>query len=258
MDLRLLGSRAAKFLVDNSPSIMTGLAVAGTITTAILTGRATFKAAREIDQVQNLRFHDDLDDWELTPKQKVELTWTHYIPPVATGVLTVALIIGANQVGSRRTAALAAAYSILDRGFEEYRAKVTETIGEKKELAVRDAVVQDRINRDPVENREIVLVGQGDVLCRDSYSGRYFSSNVESIRRAANDINARIIHDSYACLTDFYDLIGLSSTAISDEVGWTLDKMLEIRFSSALTEENRPCLSVEFRVDPVRNYQWLL
>lgn len=258
MDVRLLGSRAAKFLVDNSPSIMTGLAVAGTITTAILTGRSSFEAAREIDQIQNLRFHDDLDNWELTPREKVEVTWTLYIPPVVTGALTVALIIGANRVGTRRTAALAATYSILDRGFEEYRTKVAETFGEKKELAVRDAIVQDRINRDPVESREVIMVGQGDILCRDSFSGRYFSNNVENIRRAANDINARIIHDSYASLTDFYEMIGLSRTAISDEVGWTLDRMLDIRFSSALTEENRPCLSVEFRIDPVRNYQWLL
>lgn len=257
MDLHLLVKRVEKLVIDNSPTILTGVGVAGIISTVILTGRSAFESCHEIRDIQALRFHADEDNWELTFREKAELTWKNYIPPALTGVLTVVSIIGANRIGSRRAAAIAAAYSILEKGYEEYRAKVTEKIGEKKETAIRDEVIQDRVTKETPESREVVLIGSGQVLCRDDYSGRYFSSDVETIRRAANDINARIINDSYASLTDLYDLIGLSKTAISNEVGWTLDRMLDIKFSSALTEENKPVLSVQFRVDPVRNYQWL-
>lgn len=256
MDLRLLARRAERFVVDNSPSILSGLAVAGTVSTVLLTGRATFKAAELIRQIENLRFPNE-PEAILEPREKVELVWTLYIPPAVTLSLTVVSIIFANRMGNRRAAALAAAYSLLERGYEEYRAKIVEKLGDKKELAIQDELVRERVDRDPRSSREVILVGHGEVLCRDSQSGRYFSSDVETIRRAANDINARIIHDSYASLTDFYDLIGLTRTSTSDELGWSLDRMLEIRFSSTLTEENKPCLSVEFRVAPVRNYQWL-
>jgi len=191
---------------------------------------------------------------EVTQTQKVNLTWKLYVPTVGTGVLTVACIIGANRIGTRRAAAMAAAYSLSEKAFVEYRDKVIEKIGETKEQKVHDAIAQDRVDANPVSSREVIITGGGDVLCHDSITGRYFESNVETLRKAQNDINYKILASNYATLHEFYSLIGLPSTLYSSEVGWNNDNMLELEFTTVLSEEGKPCLSVNYKTYPIRGY----
>ena len=66
----------------NSPTILTGLAVGGLMTTALLTGTATIKAVRLVDEV-NHRNWNNPDFYELTKKEIVGLTWKYYIPSLA-------------------------------------------------------------------------------------------------------------------------------------------------------------------------------
>jgi len=228
------------------------MGVTGVLTTAYLTVRATFKAAEEIHK-ENHKVH--IHDLSMPPKDKVRLAWKFYIPPAISATLTVAAIITANRVGSRRAAALAAAFTVTERAFEEYRTKIVERLGEKKEESFRAEIAQERVTSRPPEDRSIIVTGNGSVLFMDGYSGRYFLSTVEEIRTAENDINHRVIHDNYASLTDFYELIGLPSTSVSDEVGWNLDKLLDIRLSGSLTPaNNKPCIYMEFTVLPIRDF----
>jgi len=185
----------------------------------------------------------------------VEKAWKMYLPAVITGGVTVTCIIFSNRIGSRRAAAVAAAYSLTERAFEEYRDKVIEKLGDRKEQAIRDEIVQDRMDRHPPVQSQVIVTGTGDVLCTDAYSGRYFNSSIESIKQAQNNTNYQILHDGYASLTDFYGRIGLDPTQVSDDVGWNSDRMLEIFFSAALTpNDQKPCVSIEFNVVPFRNY----
>src|SRR6188768_2053800 len=79
-----LVKRAEKLAVDNSPVLLAGIGVAGTITTALFAGRAGFKAAEVLEQDrETLAGEQDM-------KRVVKLTWTLYIPAIGTGVLTVA------------------------------------------------------------------------------------------------------------------------------------------------------------------------
>ena len=260
MILSSYAKRVEKLAIDNSPALLTALAVTGTVFTAVLTNKAAFRAARIIEVEQTI-----LDSivtpatnyghvtHQLTLREKADLTWKLYVPPAATGAATIACIIGAHQVGSRRTAALAAAYSLSEKAYAEYKAKIVEKLGEKKEQGLRDEISQDRVNRNPVEEREVIILS-GDQLCYDSYSGRYFQSNMEAVKKAQNDLNYRIISDNYASLTDFYNLLGLESTSVSDEVGWNVDKLLEISFTSTLATDGRPAICLDYRVEPVRGY----
>ena len=247
-------SRVEKLTMDNAPSICTAIGVVGTVSTAYLTGKASIKAARIIDR--------EREQWNsrdpFASMEKFKLVWTLYIPPVGVCVVTVIAIIGANRIGSRRAAALAAAYSISEKAFTEYKEKVVERLGEKKERVFRDDIAQDQVNRNPVGKREVIITGNGDVLCYDSLTGRYFNSSIESLRRAENTINKKILADNYASLTDFYDLVGLSSTTISEEVGWNLDNGLELDFSTVLSEDDKPCVVVNYKVSPVRYYYKLV
>lgn len=252
MTLTAIAKQVEKFTIDNSPGILTAAGVVGTATTAVLVGKASFKAAEIIAEEQRLHNLEEKSH-DYTTKEKARFVWKLYIPAAGSGLLTVGAIIAANQIGTRRAAAMAAAYTISEKAFSEYREKVVEKLGENKEQAVRDEIAQDRVRANPPGDQEVLII-TGQVLCYDGHSGRYFNSDMETLKGAQNNVNYKVLNNSYASLTDFYDEIGLSKTNESDEIGWNCDKMLELEFSTVLSETGRPCLAIGFRTAPVRDY----
>lgn len=237
VNLHSVVTAVEKTLRDNSPAILTGLGVSGTIVTSYLASKATLGANKMIEQ-------DPKKD--LTKKEIFKLVWKHYIPTAISGTVTVACIIGAARAGNRRTAASMAAYSLSEKAFTEYKEKVTEQLGKRKEQEIRDGIAQDKVNANPPPSREVTLIGPGNVLCYEIYTGRYFNSDMESLRKAQNDINAKLIRDDYASASDLYIMLGLPYTSHSSYIGWTSDKMLELQFSTALAEDGRPCITFEY------------
>lgn len=235
-------------VVDNSPLILTYVAVAGVASTAILAVKATPKALNDLIHAQEFAEKD------LTVKETIEVTWKYYIPAAASGAVTVAAIIGSHSISKRRNAALITVYSLTETALKEYQAKVREQIGENKEQKVRDSIAKDHVMNTPMVNAEVLVTGTGEQLCHDSFTGRYFKSDIEAIRRAQNDINARIINEMYASQNDFYRLIGLPGTTYGEEVGWTTDNMMDLEFSSHLADDGRPCLNIEYHATPVRGF----
>lgn len=232
--------RVAKLADDNSPALLTAAGVAGVVITAFLTARSAAKSAEIIRVVE-----EDHGE-QITTGEKAELVWKQYIPPFCAGAVTITCIVLANRIGTRRVAAMAALAAVSERAYEEYKLKVRERVGEHKERAIRDEINQMRVDQQPPKSNEVFIVGEGEVLFMDSFTRRYFKSTVEKVRRAENDINARIVTDFYASLTEFYDLIGLPKTAYSDEVGWNLDNRLKVNFTTAISEEQKPCMVIDF------------
>lgn len=249
-----LARRASRLAIDNSPTILTSVGVVGVITTAYLAGKASFQAG----DIIRLKENDDELRGEIVPdprelfKQRVELVWRLYIPAVVTGVATVGCVIGANKIGSRRAAGIAAAYAITERTIEEYKTKVVEKLGEKKEQQLHDEVIQDRVNRTKLEDIELYGIGPGK-LCFDSFSGRYFYGTVETIRSAVNDINNTMNHDGNATLGDLYRLLDIPATDYSDMIGWNSDKLIDLNITAALFGED-PVVVMDFRNPPGPDY----
>lgn len=237
--------RTERLFTSNSPHILTAIGVSGTLATAFLTGKASFQACNTIR-------HEELyeENRTMEPKERFLVVWKLYIPAASTGVLTVVCIIAANRIGARRAAAIAAVYSISERAFVEYKEKVVETLGVNKEQALRDGLAQDRVTRDPVHDREVIITGNGEVLCHEAFTGRYFNCSMETLKKAQNDMNYQILNGMYASLSDFYEKIGLPLTSFSDEIGWTTDRSLELKFSATLSGDQRPCISFEYHVSP--------
>lgn len=250
--LMRIAKQAEKFAADNSPMILTAIGVAGTVTTAVLTGKATIKAVRIVDDWEYAG--EGLPTKETDVKTKVGLVWKTYVPPAVVGTLTIATIISANQIGTRRAAAMAAAYTLSERAFSEYREKIVEKIGENKERSARDDIAQDRVTKFPISAAEVILTGNGNVLCFEKFTGRYFHSDIETLKKAMNDLNYRVNNQYYASLSDFYDLIGLDHTTMSDDLGWNSDELCELVFSAVLSEDGRPCMVMDYQVVPIRDY----
>lgn len=241
-----------RFVQDNSPTILAAMGVAGTVTTAVLSARAGYRAAYILeDEKEERRFLPDPEP--LTPRDKFELLWQNYIPPILSTTLTCGAILGSVYVGNRRTAAIAAAYSLSEKAYAEYKEKVAEHLGKTKQRKVNDELAEDRMRKDPVSQHSVIQ-GTGSVLCYETYSGRYFYSDMESLRRAENDINKQILNNYYASLSDLYDRLLLHHTAVSDDVGWNSDQLLEMSFSTTMSDDDRPCIVVTFDVSPIRGY----
>ena len=188
----------------HSPEILTGLGIAGMITTTVLAVKATPKALELIEDRK-----DELDIYpteKLSPVETVKATWKCYIPAAVTGVTSIACLIGASSVNYKRNAALTAAYNLSATALKEYKEKVVETVGEKKEKTIRDKVAEEQIKKEPVNQSAIIVSGNGNTRCFDTVTKRRFISDIETIRRIVNDLNARMINGE--------DYISLSSISI--------------------------------------------
>jgi len=257
----------------NSTTILTGIAVVGVPTTVIFAVRATPKALALIDDEVYSRYEqsgsqEEFSEWlgirkedgytwsdrsnMLTKREIFKLTWKCYVPTAATGLITIGCILGASYISSKRNALLENMYGIAVAASKEYQAKVIETLGSKKELAIRDEISKDRINANPPGQNEIMVVGQGQVLCYDSLSGRYFRSDMETIRRSVNTMNQRLINETYISLNEFYDELGLRGTVLGEELGWDINKgYLTVDFSAQITPDtNEPCIVLNYQAYP--------
>lgn len=266
--------RGAKISISkHSPEILTGIGIAGMITTTFLAVRATPKALELIeekkDELNNKKIEERLDkngdlrDYKEITKLKFpdlfKATWKCYIPAAVTSVASIACLVGASSVHIKRNAVLATAYQLSETALTEYKEKVIETIGEKKEEVIRDKVNKDRIEKNPVSKNNVIVTDKGNTLCYDHMSGRYFKSDIDKINKAVNVINNRILHDFYASLNDLYSELGLYTVSLGDKLGWNSDMgLIEVEFSSQLADDGTPCLVMDFNKAPKYDYDRLI
>jgi hypothetical protein len=237
--------------IEHSPEILTGIGIAGLLTTTVLAVKATPKALQLIEAKK-----EELGVDKLTPVETVKAAWKPYVPAVVTGVLGTACVIGANSVSLRRNAALATAYKLSETALAEYKEKAVEVVGEKKEQAIREKIAEERIKENPVSKNEVFITGKGETLFLEPLSKRYFKSDIDHIRRVENRLNKQMLHDitGYVSLSEFYDELGLDRTAISDDIGWNTNDLIDIEFHAAITDDEKPCLALDYQVNPKYDY----
>ena len=249
-----------------SPEILLGIGIASGITATVLAVKATPKALELLTEKRyekegdTLKEDDSYDDMpELKPVEVVKTTWKCYIPAAISGVASIACLLGSHSVHAKRNAALATAYKLSETALNEYREKVVEEIGEEKEKVIRDKVSQKHLDETPVSKNEVIITGTGKQLCYDGISGRYFESDIQTIRAAVNKINETMVYEMYAALNDFYNEIGLSNTDMGDELGWNLDDgLLEISYGAMVADDGRPCITLDYHIAPRYDFSKLM
>lgn len=240
-------------LTKHSPEILTGLGIAGMITTTILAVKATPKAMKICEAEKLDRTNNYIE--EPTKIEYVKACWKCYIPAAITCGMSIACLIGASSVNVRRNAALATAYKLSETALNEYKEKVVETIGEKKEKSIKDAIAKDKVEKDPVNQQNIIVTGKGETLCYDGLFGRYFKSNMDKLKKIENDLNLRLRNENYISLNEFYYEVGLDGVGAGDDLGWNIERgYLELHFSSQLASDGTPCLVVGFDTPPRYDY----
>ena len=250
-DLAKIAKSVRTTMVKHSPEILTGLGIAGMLTTTVLAVKATPKAVALIQEAE------DQADHELTNIDKVKACWKCYIPAMVTATVSTACLVGASSVNYKRNTALATAYAISETALTEYKDKVVETIGEKKNNDIRHAIAQDKIEQDPVSRKEVIVTGRGETLCYDELSKRYFMSDIEALKRAANELNRRMRSENDISLNEFYIEIGLDDIPLGEDVGWNIDRgYVDLHLTSHIADDGRPAIVVGHYTPPVYGFRY--
>lgn len=258
--LPTLFKTSERVINEHAPAILTALGVVGTVSTAVLTAKASFKAAERLREAKLEKSYEhegpitDPTDVALTKRETIEKVWTLYMPAVGVGMLSCGAIIGANHINAKRIAVMTAAYSLGEKNFTEYKEKVEEKLGIKKEQEMRDEIAQDRVNQLGADGFAFADPTFGKVWIMEAYTGRPFLSTVEEVKRAANEINSRIIDEKSARLSDFYDLIKLPHVSTSDYFGFTKADPLQLDWTTTTSPDGSLAVHVfEYHKHPVAN-----
>lgn len=249
------GQEVGRFMVKHSPAILSIAASVGVVGTAVSASKATLKAN---EVVQEMRY---TSDERPTKKDEFKATFKFYVPTAVIAALTITCIVGSNKISNKRLEALAVAYTLSESKRREYQQKMVEKLGEKKEEKIRKEILQDKVDGHPVEvdDMNVILTGNGNHLCYDSWSGRYFRSSWEAVRHAENQINAQLLDEMAVSINDFYYCLGIPSVKSGDRLGWCTGTcrsvdMVKEKSMAMMAPNNEPCIVIDFEVEPMFDF----
>lgn len=241
MNINGLLKQGGQMLKANAPEILTAIGVTGVVTTAYLAARGAIKAEHKTESDAPYKTLDRQGKVE-----RIKKVAPCYAPAVAAGAVTVAAVVCSHKVSTQRIAVATTAASLATQQLTEYRAKVVEQLGKKKDEAVRASVAQDKVDKSDKQSVTPMLVGTGMGLAFEEHTGRPFQCDMETLRKAENKINQMRLSQRYVTLDDLYYLLGLQPTTNSGNWGWDQEGgMLELLFSGVLVDD-KPCMAFAY------------
>jgi len=251
MSIEAFINRTQETIKDNAPTILAGLAVGGVVGTGLLAHKAGRVYQQDLIEATHII---DPNDRVLTGKEKFELGWKRHVPVLILGGVTVTCIIASTAIGNRRNTALMSMIAVGETAFREYRDKVETVVGKPKASKVVEELAKDKVEATPIgEGNEIVFLGDDKVIFFDTLTSRYFSSTRLDVERAEIEINRQILGDMYVSENEWYDKLGLDRVAQGDDIGWNIDRPLEVEFS-ATVKNDKPVFALSYRHAPMPGF----
>lgn len=241
--------------IQNAPRICVYLGLVGFTKTVVDTYLVSGEIKKDIENYKKSKNKEKLNVIDYT-----KATWKHTVPLFVKTIASGGLIIAGDHMHNKRTVALAAAYSISASTLSDYKLKIKELIPDEKVKELEDKVAQAKVDNNPKEDRSVILTGDGDFLIYEEITGRYFKSNWNKVQLACNELVGSALGQVTPCITvsDWLDALGIPTTIYSDNIGWPIYKgnnhRLYITASSALTEDNKPCISIHYENLPEALY----
>ena len=250
--------RMLLYLQKAAPAILTGIAGIGVIATAILSAKATIKVNRLLDEAE------DRKGESLTKTEKLKIAAPAYIPVIALGGLTIAVICEINILNKRQQIALASAYVIAKERFQKYRNKVKDIYGEEAHRKIMDELTVENC-----ADTDIIAVGfasnssldfqteEKTYIFHDVFSDRYFESTFSKVLQAEYHLNRNFALSAKISLNDFYNFLGLERTDYGQFVGWSMDTgilWIDFNHHKTVLENGTPCYNIEFLFEPDESF----
>lgn len=242
-------NKAQYFLRKHSPTILTVTGAVGVVATSVLAVRATPKALLLIEEAENEKGD------KLTVIETIKVAWKPYIPAVISGVSTITCIFSANYLNEKTQASLMSAYALLNSSYQEYRTHVNELYGDEADTKVLQEI--SRNNHD-----EEVKMEEDKLLFFDFHSLRHFYSTMEDVLRAENEFLDVLNCRGYACLNEYYDMLGIDRIDDGYRLGWyaaeTIDpygcEELEFGYEETTLSNGEKCWIIDTNLLPTSEY----
>lgn len=196
----------------------------------------------------------------ISRKQKIQSTWKSYIP-VVINVATSSGAIIAGAIGLNNSiVATSTLVGVTQNALASYKSAVSDSVSSE----VKDAI-QEKANRKAMESDNSTpspkdICQLDEMMCYDSYSGRYFYSNIVSLERAINYVNRDIMNYDYCSLNEFYSYLDKDGSDFGNIVGWTTKEYersgdgLDIVYHYEKSKHGYPVLVFSYTSDPVYNF----
>lgn len=219
----------------NKTAFLTIGAVVGVALTAWCSAKGGVKAERKLkeakdrkalekEKIQALKekageeITDEDRDEELTKLEKLKAVWKAYIPAGIAAVLTVTCVISSQVISGKQLAALGGTAAFLAANRDKLEQEIDKRFGKDTLKDIKESVQKElgpNEERFPAEE-----TGNGDLLCFEAYSGRYFRSSKEHVQWAVKKVNEEYKNERYFCLNNLYDLLNISRTQLGHDLGW--------------------------------------
>ena len=249
---RFFGTAGLK-LKKHSPEIFMVAGIAGTVASTVMACKASTKANELIKEaketVNNIHVCAENKPNEYTEQdvnKAITIAYTQtgvklarlYAPAIALGTVSIASIVLGHNILKKRNIALAAAYTVVDKGFKDYRKNVVERFGKEIDKELRYNIKAKEIDVETVnENGETVftkeIIHEAENVGSD-YS-RFFDEtscyykkdpeyNLMFLRHQQDWANEKLKSQGYLFLNEVYDMLGFQRSRAGQVVGWVYDK----------------------------------
>lgn len=235
--------RKALVTSKHAPSLLFGAGVVGTIGSTILACRATLKLESVIFETQNdldtakTMDHPNYSDEDR--RRDIAVIYARsavgmaklYGPSILLGSVSIGLLTKSHNLLQERNAALAAAYTAVDKAFNEYRERVRAKHGEEEDQEFRygseEVAVVNEKGR--TETRRRVAPGEPSMYARffDQMSVNWSKEpeyNLVFLRCQQNYANDMLKTRGHVFLNEVYDMLGLERTKAGQVVGWVISR----------------------------------
>src|SRR5580765_1015487 len=225
-----------------SPELLLGAGIVGLVGSTVLACRATLKvdtvmdeAKSKLDMAKSLQHEDYSEkdrsrDISLIYFQSGVKTVRLYLPAVIVGGLSIYALTSSHRILTRRNMALTAAYGALEKGFNEYRARVVDKYGEDEDRNLRYGTREVEIEDPKTKKKKTVTrVGLEDpsIYARffDPYSPSWNKEpeyNMIFLKCQQNYANDMLHARGHIFLNEVYAMLGLPHSKAGAVVGWIL------------------------------------
>lgn len=237
-------ARNALLVQKGSPGLLLGAGIVGMVASTALACRATLKMSTLVEETKDkLDTARTLEHAEYTEKDRsrdISLIYFQsgvktaklYGPAIVVGVVSIAALTRSHHILTTRNAALTAAYTALEKGFNQYRARVVEKYGEDADRDLRYGSQKVQIT-DPKTNKKKTVTRVG--LDEPSIYARFFDKTSDNwskepeynfifLKAQQNYANDLLHARGHVFLNDVYDMLGMERSQAGAVVGWLLTR----------------------------------
>jgi len=234
-------ARNALLVQKSSPGLLLTAGIVGMVGSTVLACRATLKMDEVLetgkDKLDLARTLQHNDYSEKDRRRDISLIYFQtgvkvvklYGPAIAVGCLSIAALTKSNAILTQRASALAAAYTALDQGFRQYRARVIAKYGEDDDAEFRYGIEDVEVIDPETNTKSVVRMVPGE----PSIYARFFDQSSTSwskepeynfifLKAQQNYANDILHARGHVFLNDVYDLLGLERSKAGSVVGWLL------------------------------------